>query len=405
MNLSSKYILSNKNSFFFAFQLKNILAIIESKNSSELHSILIDNLNNNKKFVEALIGRNFNSTFELIFVTSKSKNNLFRNVEIFLICNYQDIEENQIENQFNTIYHLLGTTFDNYTFVPIEGNKINSLLNDRSKKYIYSIHRRVIIDKLDTLKSGITNRNIGFNPIATDVSEMNISKYEDESQITYIFPFVYALFKGEDFFDDLSLTTFSDFDIRIKIQPAILTADEESFIEEQINRCEKFSQTTLQIFDTDLKYAYPTLKNIAQQYQKNLLNFLMGLKRNSALMTVEIHSKEKLTESLIHTIANYISTYKNTNDSDAYFYGGYEITEISNEVSQFQNSPILSFNQLNIIKHPLLPEKQKRLLYFFHSEEIICAFRFPPPPTEIIPNFEIKLYKDRLAPIELIESS
>ncbi|MCR4417770.1 MAG: type IV secretion system DNA-binding domain-containing protein [Ignavibacteria bacterium] len=107
----------------------------------------------------------------------------------------------------------------------------------------------------------------------------------------------------------------------------------------------------------------------------------------------------------LSTILTFTQILEFNRSFDSYFAGGYEIRDITKQLKNSSDNPIDKFFDLNLISHSILPEDVYRLLYFFNSEEASCGFRFPAPPTEIIPNFDLKLYKDRLAPIEIIEQS
>lgn len=401
----NNHILAVNNSYFFAFQLKDIEPLIGKTPIAEIKEKLSENYLKSIKLIEALIGCGKDSTFEVRYLSTSKKNQTFRNLEIYFISSFSNKTEDEVSNLYLTIYHLINSNFNEYNFSPVDKIMLEKLLTDNSKKYVYSIHRRVILDELDTLKSGITNKNFGFITGNNGISNLIHKDKISNSKVTYIFPFVVNLYKGENLFNDLSLVSTQNYDIRIKLKPSPLLEREEKFIEEQIVQCEKFSQVDIQILDPYFRDIYPALKRIAQDYQKFILNFLLGLKRNSTLMTIEVHGTEKISEPLLYTIANYISTYKSSNDYDVYFSGGYEIREISDQVNDIVNDPLKGFNSLNLIPHPLLPQDVSRLLYFFHSEEAACGFRFPSPPSEMIHNFELKLYQDKLAPVELIELS
>ncbi len=406
-NHKHKILTTANNSFFFAFQLKSIQPIIEieKNNLTNYNEKLSEIYIKSVKFIEALIGCGENATFEIRTVAANKEPQLFRNLEIYFISSYKDITDEEASNLYLTIYHLLNSNFNEYIFSPVDINTLQDILNDTTKQYVYSIHRRIILAELDTLSSMITNKNFGFVTSNDSTSQTIPNEKNSNSKITYIFPFVPNLYKGENLFNDLSIASVNSYDIRIKLKPSPLFEEEKKFIEEQIVQCEKFSQIDIYSNDPYIRDIYPTLKNIAQEYQKFILNFLLGLKRNSALMTIEIYSIDKLSAPLLYTIANYISTYRDTSSYDTYFSGGYEIREITNDVKNFFSNPIENFSSLNLISHPLLPSYVGRLLYFFHSEEAASGFRFPSPPSEIIPNFELKLYHDRLAPVELIELS
>ncbi|MEO0160382.1 MAG: type IV secretion system DNA-binding domain-containing protein [candidate division WOR-3 bacterium] len=399
---NSKYIVYKKPNSFFAFKLTSI-QIFQIKNfESDVIQKIYDNLEKHKNFIKSLNTSPFtNATYEIRYISKKIDNGLFRNIDVYFICQINTSNE-EAQKYFSTIYHLLNYGFDEYKFDIVDKNELEKLIGQKYLPNVYSITRRVILDELNTLKSGISKTTFGFN-FPNYEKQLDEIRLKEKNSIVYLFPFVFSNHKGENFFYDLAENSLSDFNIRIKLKPYKLLEIEEKFFEEQIIKCEKFSQISIQSIEEDFDKIYPTLKNIAQKYQENILKFLLELKKNSALMTIEIESQEPLPEQFLNRIASYFSSYKTETSNDAHFYGGYEITDISKLIPSIIDplEPI----KLNLFDHPLIHKEKSKILFCFNSEEAACAFRFPAPPSELIPNFNLKLFRDRLAPIELIESS
>lgn len=390
-------IYSSGNFSFFAIKLVSIQGITET-NQNIVQTILSEeNRNKHIKFIDTLIGKaDENIIYEICYVCKEiNVTQVLRKIDVYLICQLQNYSIEDAQNHLITIYQILNSTFDEYDFEILDSKQVKNLINRKEPEYIYQITRKVILDQLDTLESGITIKNIGF--VQENNSEISQNS-KKENYITYIFPFKYSVYYGEKLFADLSYQGINSFTLSIKIQPTLIQKDEENFIEEQITKCEKFAQISILSSSPETERIYPTLQKLARDYQSNLLNFLFALKRNTALMTVEIVSSQKIPEPYLHTLASYISAPESQFSNNSFlFTGGYEIHELK---SKKVNKNKLS---INIENHPLLPDGVSRLLYVFSSEEISCAFRFPPMPKDLIPNFNIKLFKERLAPIELIE--
>lgn len=390
------YIFSSGNISCYGIKLTSLQGLLDKHDNASLMLLFEANRIKHIKFIEALIG-NYDDKicYELRYVCNKIEDSqIFRKIDVYLICLLENYDLVEIENQLKTTYHLLNSTFEEYDFEFLDSNQLKNFVYANEFEYTYQITRRVIIDKLDTLESGITVKNIGF------LYENNFEISENskkENYITYIFPFKYSIYNAENFFNDLSFEIVQTFIISIKIRPALIRKVEENFIEEQIIRCERFAQISISGLSPETEKIYPTLQKLARDYQSCLLNFLFAVKRNTALMTIEINSNEKIPSSFLHRLSTYISAPEYQTSNNYLFAGGYEIHELK---SRKENRDII---QLNISKHPLLPKEVARLLYLFSAEELSCAFRFPPPPTDLIPNFNIKLFKERLAPIDLIE--
>ncbi len=404
------HLMENQNNFiyknsliFFAFNLTTLQIIQADKFERDVSLKLYENFERHNNFIKSLINPPFtNATYEIRYIAKKPDKELFRNIDIYFICQINSSSEGKAQKYFSTIYHLLNYGFDEYKFDIVDKSKLEELINQRYFSNVYSITRRVILDELNTLKSGVSKTAFGFN-FPNFEKQLDEIRLKEKNSILYLFPLVFSNHKGENFFYDLAENSLSDFNIRIKIKPYKLLEIEEKFLEDQIVKCEKFSQISIQSIDEDFDKIYPTLKNIAQKYQENILRFLLELKKNSALMTIEIESKEPLPEQFLNRIASYFSSYKNETSNDAQFYGGYEITDVSKLIPSFFDplEPI----KLNLFDHPLIHKEASKILFCFNAEEVSCAFRFPAPPSELVPNFNLQLFRERLAPIELIESS
>lgn len=396
-----------KNNFsYFAFQLNSIQAFFNPNQNEIFYQGSKINYLNHLRFVESLINSgDENISYELRFVIRNQNIHSFKKIEIFLICQLENFQNEFVNNYLNTIYNILNSSFDEYRFSIIGKNKLKELLNFQQPSFIYSITRKAAVEQLDTLKTGFSQKKFGFSTQNVELTfKPDKAKLDDiERSIIYLFPFIYSEYKSEDFFSILSNSFVDNFNIRIKLKATKLKPEEENFIEEQIIKCEKFRQIHINNPVLETSKVYPTLIEIAQKYQQNLLKFLIDLKKNCALMTIEIESDKPIINPLINILASFFSSYKKNNLENYFLYGGYEIISINNK--KLTHKPI-NTNQLinfNLPDNKILPEEAKRLLYCFNSEEAICAFRFPPPPNEFIPNFQLMLFKERIAPIELIE--
>lgn len=397
MDTKNKIYSSNAFSYF-AIKLVSIEGIFSNEQNKIYVQKLEENRNKHIKLINALIGeKDERLTYEIRYVCNAIKENqMLRKIDIYFICQLKNFTQDEVTKHLVTIYQILDATFDEYNFELLDSGQVKNLIMKKEPKFIYSYTRRVIIDRLDTLETGINVKNIGFSEHIPE----NINDNYEQS-ITYLFPYNYSIYKGEKFFADLSFHGINYFIIRVKIKPALVSREEENFIEQQIIKCEKFAQISLSSSITETEKIYPTLQKLARDYQNSLLNFLFGLKKNTALMTIEIESEEKLPEVYLHTLGPYFSSpVMASSNFDLQFTGNYEVVEIYNND---KNLKIEKEIKINLRKHPLIPENITRLLYLFNSEEICCAFRFPLQPTELIPNFNVSLFKERLAPVELIE--
>ncbi len=345
------------------------------------------------------------------------------NVKVFFIARLQDFDDTLAEHYFESTFNLLTSTFDEYIFEPVTPDDLKKYLIPFDLNHAYVITRRVIIDRLDTLKTGFTSRRIGFLSDNLDM-KANLVKtasnqiYEDDT-ILYIFPFSKPVYQTEQFFD-LIVNLNTPVLLSVKLQPSALFSHEEEFLEEQIKRCEKFAQ--IHIIDTgdDTTYLNPTLQELARAYQRNLIKFLFGLKDTSALMTIEIYSQKPLSDLALNSIASFItapagSKTGDREDINEYLSGGCEIFEINPSPHRFNlldnvknllksEKLLAELLNLNFYDHPLLPAEYRRLLHIFSPEITSFAFKFPPPPYDVLPSFDTRFYEQRLTPLSSIKT-
>lgn len=394
------------NYTYVVFQLYSIQAFFDiNKNNFSKDDAKLNYLKH-LRFIESLINSvDDRISYELRIVVRNQDTNTFKKIDIFLICQLENFKPNLINNYIDTIYGILNSTFEEYRFQKIKPDDFQNLLTQNGKNYTYSITRRITVEQLDTLKTELPSKEFGFKIQENEQTLiMNKGRFEnDDKSIVYIFPFIFSEYKGEDFFSILSSSFVDNFDVRIKLKPTKLKTEEEDFIERQIIKCEKFRQIHINnpVFETD--NIYPTLVEIAQKYQQNLLKFLAGLKKNCALMTVEIESNKLIPDPLLNLLATFFSSSPKSSFEDHFLYGGYEIKLVNTSAKNKNKIDTKKLISFNLPDNSILPAETKRLLYCFNSEEAICAFRFPPPPEEFIPNFQLMMFKERIAPLELIK--
>jgi DNA helicase HerA-like ATPase len=394
---------------FHSFALKLNELKVNPKQNSDPEKLLKNNIDKHITLIDSLIEtsplQSFKSkpliTYEIKYICpGKTREGKPEEVEVLFICHIKNLTKDESSSIFNSITNTIQSIFDEYSFETIDGKSIPSYLsNPFNPTHTYLINRRVIIDRLDTLKTGYTIKKENFFKFTSNFSKTNVSTEEGtfppEGMIFYIFPFVQSQLNTEQFFNFLALQD-DPFTLSIKMQPTELTEEEEEFLEEQIERCEKFAQISIYSTSDDTSKISPTLQKLARDYQDNLIKFLLGLKHNCALLTIEVTSPKELSPVTLNSIAQYISSPPGREENtkgENYLCGGYEIIYVKDG----NKSPY----ELKLYPHPLVPEKYTRLLYIFDSSNASCAFRFPPTPLDVLTNFKTKLHEERPAPQEL----
>ncbi len=398
-NVENNFIINEKPFHIFGIELKSIKLVQQT----EKGEILALNQSNHVKLINSLSGYpDKNLTFEIRTVSFPSTpENPSGNVKILFIARLENFNDLTAKQYLEQTFNLLTSTFEEYIFDYIPSSELKKYLAPFDLNHAYIITRRIIIDRLDTLKTGFTSKRIGFlsdsNSKTKSVGEN--SDQLDNATILYIFPFSKPVFRTEQFFNFL-MNLNTPIMLSVKLQPTVLLKDEEEFIEEQIKKCELFSQIHLLDTSEETSHLNPTLRELASKYLENFIKFLFALKDTSALMTVEIYSQAPLSIISLNSIASFITSsagaktdYRET-ISD-YLSGGCEIFEFQpNE----RKSSAKTLN-LNLYKHPLIPPKYSRLLHIFSPDIASFAFKFPPPPEDVLPNFDTKFYEQRLAPL------
>lgn len=440
----------------FGFRLKSIKIL----NPESIKPYIIEeqrktNNQNHIKFINSLIDTpNEKINYAIVYLAwPQSENQPLGKIEIYFICHYPHnpkSKPDEISILQTSLLKILESIFDEYTFQQVPPDEVRKKLSAAFFKYKYFITRRVIIDQLDTLTTGITRR-MGFVPQRDQLgpAQSEQEKYAlKDNEIFYIFPFSNPNYKTEQFFSLLQyqpapfinenvqqrkkstksrkssiraripiLSNFlkgsseetseseSPIAICIKMIPTTLTREEEELIEEQITKCEKFAQIYLTPSE-DIKPLKPTFQELARAYQRNLIKFLFALKNSSALLVFQILANHKLPVVYLNSIASFItSPAENSKEHsiESYLSGGYEIFEVNPSSKINLLDEICDSDINNLPDHPLVPHQYKRLLHMFDSDSASLVFKFPVQPTNVIPSFEIQLYEEIHAPTELIE--
>ncbi|MEO0227629.1 MAG: type IV secretion system DNA-binding domain-containing protein, partial [candidate division WOR-3 bacterium] len=324
-------------------------------------------------------------------------------IGIFLICRIDDITKQDAQQYACHLQNLLDAIFDEYTFDLISSEEIEKILNPFSINQLFTITRRVGRERLDMLGGGRHKPQLGFiKGIELKQTDINFPTNE----ILHIYPFTPNYSDFGNLFKLLLLES-APIIVSIRLKPTVLAAKEIYFLEEQIARCEKYAQISLEQAPEDLSLILPPLKEQAHLYEGFQTRLLYGLKDNAGIMTIEIASPEKIPGPIIDTLGTLITEPAGGKEMNVYevpkhyLTGGYEIFELTDSqpaIEAFKKSDI------TIIPDPIVPPDAVRLPYLFDSIESIAAFRFPPSTIEGYPGINCQNWRSKTIPKDCSEA-
>ena len=178
------------------------------------------------------------------------------------------------------------------------------------------------------------------------------------------------------------------------LQPAILEGGMKSFLEDQIDLCEKFAQVGVASTALDVERLQPTLLEHSRTVQRELIKKLSCLKDTSVYMQIRIAAPTNLSPVISNLLGALITespggTHDSDNGTSQFLKGGFETHVISrsllrqagNDLVKMRINLNLDCNQSKFIQH---------LKYLFDPSEAVSAFRFPQSSNEPLPGLETR---------------
>ncbi|MEO0091874.1 MAG: type IV secretion system DNA-binding domain-containing protein [candidate division WOR-3 bacterium] len=404
---SNNPIFSENNAdFYFAFHLKHILTLTAmglqnlDQYLSNFQTRLID-------FLTCLINsKDERFCYDLRFITHPDPNLYTRGtISIYLLCRLNNSSIEHAKNYMLEFANLLKSLFTEYAFVLVNADKIPKILKPFEVKHLAGITRRVGIERLDSLRRSNNCLRLGFTNNQPPSVANNLTSSRSDT-ILHIFPYLPTKNPMNGLFHHLLLLN-NPVAISVRIKPTCLTEQEEDFFEEQIIRCERYAQIHLGQLSEDASSLWPALKEQATLFQQYQTRMLLGLKDNSALMTLEVASPAPIPVTLLDTLGSVITEpaggSKITFETipKIHLAGGYDIINLDSNAAAKENFTKI---ELTLTSHPLISDNNRRILYLFDSVEAATIFRLPPATLEAPLGLNVHYWRAYPSPRNLPET-
>ena len=391
-------VLSRNGDYYLGFLLKCIVSpklfgVTPEKYSANLHTREID-------FLNCLVRQNSeNLTFEIRIISKPDPENYTRGkITVCLLCKLESSTQIQAEEHASHLHIMLKSYFSDYEFDRMSVRQVRLMLSPFKFLFISEIIRRHDCISLDTIKENQSKKEFGFTHQAGSsfpIPQLNKS-------IPYIYPFQYSG-KSFEYLLNALLRESHPIMLSCTLQPAILEGGMKSFLEDQIDLCEKFAQVGVASTALDVERLQPTLLEHSRTVQRELIKRLSCLKDTSAYMQIRIAAPTNLSSFISNLLGTLITESPGgTSDSDnggtsqfLILRGGFETHVLSkNLVKQARNDLVMMKINLNLDCNK--SESIQHLKYLFDPSEASCAFRFPHSHTEALPGLETRQWRVKL---------
>ncbi|MGA3286367.1 MAG: type IV secretion system DNA-binding domain-containing protein [Bacteroidota bacterium] len=155
----------------------------------------------------------------------------------------------------------------------------------------------------------------------------------------------------------------------------------KSFLEDQIDLCEKFAQVGVASTALDVERLQPTLLEHSRTVQRELIKKLSCLKDTSAYMQIRIAAPTNLSPVISNLLGTLITespggTHDSDNGTSQFLKGGFETHVISRSLLRQAGNDLVKI-KINLNLDCNQSESIQHLKYLFDPSEASCAFRFP----------------------------
>ena len=310
---------------------------------------------------------------------------------------------------------LLGSLLPDHVFAPVEPGQVQRLLRPFPVGDVVTVARRVSVQPLDAPCPSYPGRRLGFAVAAVEVGGSGRGQLPTVGNgrwglhrtggVVHVSPWV----PTEDGVADLLTLLLRQPDpvaVSVRLVPTRLTPQEETFLDEQITRCERYAQVGLGLAGEDLERLQPTFRERARLLQQHQEPLLAALRAHAGLLLVEVVAARRASLVLADAVGSLV-TGPMGGRSEGFFggslrglAGGHRLLPVGSEdlVARAE-----AFGTLEIVlpSDPEWPEAAGRLAHLFDPAEAAAAFRLPPPWVPELPGLQLRRWRLRAAPARL----
>lgn len=328
-------------------------------------------------------------TYDLRFIVNPHSHRPARGrITVALVCRICGCSELEAAEHARALQRLLEALFEEHWFELLAGNEVSALLDPFAVTHLQSLTRRAWLGRLDSLRWIERRPPVGFGRAAEEFTPDEPSP----DAVVHVAPYL-ALPPSFDTLFRLLVSEPEPVAISIRLQPTSLRLDEGAFLEEQIARCERYTQVSLGQLSGDLSKLAPTLREQAMLYQQHQARMLFALKGGAVLMTIQVGSTKPVAP-IAHAVGALVTLPGG--GSPHALAGGYEVQDEDPSLIQ-------AFRRLEmpIPSHVAIPPVAARLLHLFDPVEAAGVFRLPPASLEPLPGLTSERWRSAPPPGEL----
>lgn len=328
---------------------------------------------------------------------------------IALLCRTQGFTKDQAHSHTHELLHLCEAFFeDEYEFELVsDAAELDWLRQPFNIEAATEITRRAEMTGLDTLRNEFVKPPLGFTPQnAAKAEPAGTIAVNLQNRVYHVYPFFPNMEPPTRLFK-LLLMQSHPLALSIRLRPTALLANETEFLEEQIERCERYAQISIGAAGEKPEMLRPTLQEQARAFQRRFTKSLLALKDNAALLRVEVVGTRSIPQTVVDCLGAQISQPAGSRglgeNLESFLQGGYEFNQCEGEALQEIKR---GFAHLDFVlqSDPTTPPQAHRLRYLLDSREATAAFRLPVPTLEETPGLQLKTTRTQLAPPAIPET-
>ena len=376
---------------WFGIRLRSVLALSSFQDSRGNYRD--EHAQKHARFLACLLNPgDERATYELRFIARQQEDGHRDVIEVALLVGVGGLDPAASRAFAQDRLRLMQAIFDEYKFDLVEGEHVEHLLQPFRPHARALVGRRSGLEDLETLRAApLPGRPIGFTG---EAQEPAAAKPPERASVFHVFPFVQRWNGFDDLFR-LMLSQDCDLAICFRLSPTRLRDEEEAFLENQIELCERYLQVPPRDLHGEVEAVHATLRRQANELQGHLIRQLRGLKDDAGVLTISVVADAEPPASVVEALGSLISAPAGSvspGDLTAYYAGGYNIEHLRLD-SGFDfsaTSPALPATGAN-------PAAQ-RLPYLYDSLAAAAAFRLPPAPRDELVGIDTQRWREKPPP-------
>lgn len=383
-----------ERSGFFGFELESVEAPPES--TAALAARAADHLRRHEDLLSALMRQGIDRvTYDLRLISEPHPEASSQGrISLGVLGRVDRGSETEVQAEY--LLGLFHGLLQEYAFARADEDRLESLRAPFPVRHSVGLSRRVRRERLDTLRGGPASPRMGFGQAGVIRADHDRA---DTGLVHHVCPFVPTLLSF-DRAGRMLLRHTEPVALSIRLRPTVLTGEEETFLEEQLARCELFAQLGLGMATGELDGLRPTFRDQARLYGDHQARVLASLRAGAGLVTVELGSPKPLPAALVDAVAGLLTAPAQRggdgDQSSLLPIGGYAALE--SETLSERRALAFAEARLELPDGPELLAAGGRLSRLFGAPEAAGVFRLPFVEPESLCGLPVRTWRAKAAP-------